>query len=433
MPFFGQAGNPSFTPFQEFLRGSGRAPMDAFEDPRSDLYNEELISLKRSGERSRQAHRALTKARIVEADDDNALLASATPDELENLFGEPRTEREWRLQKIIQKDMDAKERGARMIPTQRDYQENARRTLQNQSLANQIANAQQQRYFTPFEHMLNQKKFDESQKERAAMEKHRADAQKLNEDQFAASNFFRYMAQDRADEDARRADARLGNADFASAIKIIREGDANADEIIAMMPHLNPAQQTILRSHENHARQQGAQAQKTAEYYNTLLSQRPPSIPEGPRRFFGLLPGAPAIPPSQEEIDAERKSVVQMFQKNPVARKQAIYDAEAGKFMPLGAFPWHAETPFVGPIDNSVYDARSYVPEEGMGRELAITPFLAAPLDPMTGGTMLDRPAPPFATAPPANSGGIPTNQPDGIYVKNGVRWRVQNGRAFRM
>lgn len=73
--------------------------------------------LDQTAKRSKAAHDALMQAQAMEAEQDNAILNTATPDEFANLFGTPRTEREARLQRIVQKDVNAKNFGVRLMGT----------------------------------------------------------------------------------------------------------------------------------------------------------------------------------------------------------------------------------------------------------------------------------------------------------------------------
>lgn len=105
--------------------------------------------------RSKAAHDLLMQAQAQQAEEDNNLLATATPDEQANLFGQPRTERELRLQKIVQRDINAKERGASLIPNEKQ------KVAYAQSLAN-LKRTNLANYLNPLKFGLDQDRFGET-------------------------------------------------------------------------------------------------------------------------------------------------------------------------------------------------------------------------------------------------------------------------------
>lgn len=106
--------------------------------------------------RSKQAHDVLMRSQAMEAEQDNAILNSATPDELANLMGPPRTPREERLQRIVQRDVNAKNFGVRLIgtPQERLSYEQGQANLQRTNLQN---------YLDPLRFGLDEARFGETQ------------------------------------------------------------------------------------------------------------------------------------------------------------------------------------------------------------------------------------------------------------------------------
>lgn len=140
--------------------------------------------LKSGYDRSKLAHDALMRAEAIQADDDNEILATATPDELANLFGRPRTPREARLQKIVQRDYDAKEYGARLIPNE----------LQKVSYGQKVANLKRtnlQNYLDPLKFGLEEARFGETQTKNLRDFLNQRAQRQHAEDQLAAQERYR--------------------------------------------------------------------------------------------------------------------------------------------------------------------------------------------------------------------------------------------------
>jgi len=104
-------------------------------------------------QRSKAAHDLLMRAQAQRAEDELALLRNADP---ASIYRVPQSPEEFRLQRIVQTDMDAKERGARMLPTewQRLKYQSGLEDLRSQRLAN---------YLNPLKFELDEARFGETQ------------------------------------------------------------------------------------------------------------------------------------------------------------------------------------------------------------------------------------------------------------------------------
>lgn len=311
--------------------------------------------------RLKLSHDAQQRANALQSQMDNQLLSSATDDELRQArSGPPRTEREARLQRVLQDDYNARERGASMIPG----------PLQNLKLAQlqaDLKHSQLQNYLDPLKFGLQQ--------QAASLDKGRfgLDQQRmgLSEDQFRNQvineDNQNIMGQDRIRLEQQSKDkeaTQAANASFMQIQKAVADGQISADDAISAVPTLTPGQQAVLRGHEAAAAQAAAIAATQAQGFNKRLSDAMPQgvamVPHklnfNPLAGFGITSGSPAIPPSDAQIQGARDQVIQQFDKNATARKQIMFDPDTGQFVPIIRPP--ARSPFVSPLDNSVFDAR---------------------------------------------------------------------------
>lgn len=403
----------------------------------------DMRALDQNYRRSKAAHDALMRAQAMEAEQDNAILSTATPDEMANLFGTPRTEREARLQRIVQNDSNAKIRGTYLIPDEKqkiDYQQRLA-GLDNSYLQNASArlNLQQDPIAFDLQQRLGglQLRSGEANMLHAsnadARGEHadtRADARLEIEDQRFT------LAQQKADAQENRFNQRMAFNDFMAAHTAVKNGQVSAEEIIAANHSLSPAQQMTLRGLDEGFNTQAKQARSFAAAQNAGLTNfpMPEAIPAKPAWFGNRwgLGSAPAMEPSPEAIAFAKQQALIAQGKNVQARPFTEYDAATGRFVPQVKFQQERPTflrQYGLPVDNSVFDAGT----SGGGYLERQDGSSYSPLsdDPMLRfGTY--GPPPPQASAPmpsmrpQPNQGGQLLEGPDGYL------YRIVNGQPQR-
>lgn len=293
--------------------------------------------------RSRKAHEALMRAQAAEAQNDNELLATMTDAEAANLFGTPRTEREARLQKIVQSDYNAKELGNRLIWTE------PQKIAQAQRNAN-LQRTQLENYLDPLRFGLQEAQFGETQTKnlrdyfnqqalRQQAQENAVALQKFRENQIKNAELnriqrdvfhgdtqanqglqfilnFERMLQNKADEDANRAQRQS-----------FKESDSNRSfyRDVAAAAAAGALPQGQIRG--QFGQSFDAPTLSMLEGYARLKAQQdglmgdvPPTTPSGPgflrqagaallpqyaSNFLGGMPQPPDVPLSDSEIDQE--------------------------------------------------------------------------------------------------------------------------------
>lgn len=303
--------------------------------------NADLASLQAAGARSKAAHAALIRSNTMQDLMDNDLLQSATDDELRNLNGPPRSERERRLQMVIQKDVSAKERGAALIPTLEMLQRSNARTLANDHLASQLANDAQNRYYHPLEFNLKRDQFANTQFQQDFGNAHTLRQEKFQRDRAYDEDYFKQLTADRAQSNLDRTDQRENYKDFTQLQKAVRSGEISAEDLIQAHPGFTPAQQAVLRGHQQAAAGDAQRyAAAAAQLNRELAGSRPPAV-TAPSRWFGFMPGE-TTEPDPQEIAMARQGIIDKGSKNP----GLFYDSEAGLFQQKAPYNGGAVAPF---------------------------------------------------------------------------------------
>lgn len=386
--------------------------------------------------RSKLAHNALMEAQARQAEADNHLLSTASPDELNNVFGEPRNEREARIQQIIQGDINAKERGVALIPSWKTMQEYRHGNLANQQLENQIATGELNRQLMPKEFQLktdtfaNTKAYQQTEAEhRKALE---AQAQKNLNAQIERDK----SAQARVLTQQDFQNQRAINSEFQNMQKSVASGEMSAEDLIQALPGLTPAQQEVLRAHDRMAQGNAAQAQKAADYWNQQMKNREPKPEAGVSvPWYKKGKSTSDYNPSAKEISDAHAAVQQEFERNAQARKQAYFDVNTGKYVPLVRAP--AAVPSDGRYDPVPPWLRDPITGAIPGTEqAAMSPFpgQAPAIDygQDYGGAYTNSASAKYRETIPVPSNRRSQYQDGRVYVVNGQNYRYENGMMVR-
>lgn len=253
-------------------------------------------------DRSQAAHNALMQAQLAEAQDDNDILATATPEEFANLFGQPRTEREARLQKIVQRDSAARERGAALIPN------DAQKIAYSQKLAN-LRHSQLTNYLDPLKFNLAQQNFSQEQardvqnwynqqqqrifqnKQLSATEKYRemqklnAEANRTQRGQFQQQNF--QQREQFHNDSMQNFKSEADRKYYENAADAVARGALSPQQVTQMFQkRFDPGTMAMLRG----------LAQRYSEANPTLTANSDPGFFSKLGQYFGF--GSPTPPPS---------------------------------------------------------------------------------------------------------------------------------------
>lgn len=207
--------------------------------------------------RSKAAHDLLMQAQAQEAEIDNQILNTATPDEMANLFGQPRTEREARLQKIVQKDADAKTRGVRLIPNE----------LQKLAYGQKLANLERTRlanYLDPLQFNLQQQNFAENQTKNARNWWNQQAGRTLQQQQLTAAEAYRKQQKEKADAD-RALRGFFGAANFNQRQQF--HGDTQANQGLSQLMQM---ERMLQDNAEAAQRQKNFEAQFNRGYFGSV-------------------------------------------------------------------------------------------------------------------------------------------------------------------
>lgn len=349
----------------------------------ADYTNPDLDVLHANYQRSKAAHAALMHGQKTQADADNQLLQSATPDELNNLFGAPRTPREARLQQIVQSDYNAKERGTALIPSWKQIQDYQHGMLANQQLQNEIATGQQNRQFKPMAFQLEQDKFANEKSNQAASQAVAKGHLTLAQQQADDSNYYRDLDYEHKLATEKAAQDRLNSQDFNQLQKNVASGEVSAEDLIQAMPNLTPAQQAVLRSHQNAFNQTAQQAQIAADQWNQRMRQ---NQPQAQTKTHWFQPNE-TIQPTQDEINAAQDVINSQFQRDKGAQKLVALNPDTGRFEPLlrmrpqtnSAPAWRGQSQLTGAPDTESY-TQPAIPDYSSGSDfVGPQPFVGPP------------------------------------------------------
>lgn len=400
-----------------------------------------------SSNRSKLAHKALMTAQAQQAEADNHLLDTASPDELSNLFGQPRNEREARLQQIVQGDVNARERGVALIPSWKTLQDYEHGRLTNQNLAGQVASNAMQRYFTPKEFGLKTDQFANQKQVQMDEEAHRLQQEQQAKNQLAAQIESNKLIEQHRQDQQGFQNQRALNQEFQNAQKNVQTGEMSAEDLIQAMPGLSPSQQAVLRAHDQMARSNSENAQKMAEEWNRRMQASiPKAIPAVPSPWYSVFPGKSAYNPSDEEIAAAQASVQQQFDRNAQARKQIMIDPQTGQFVPVHRAPTGGSSdgrydPVPAWLRNPVTGA---TPIGSGGTESKMPELQSGPdfLNPInfnqdygaggTGYSASDAQSPVIRETIPVPLQRQNSYQNGRVYVVNGKNYRYENGTMVR-
>jgi hypothetical protein len=290
--------------------------------------------------RSQMAHDLLTRARIDEANRDIQSIQFARPDQVTNLFSRPRDAQDAALQRLVQGDINAKERGVALIPDWKTMQAYEKGILSNLGLAEDINDSRfsrdlrsatlAQQQARDFAAMMNQQQQREhAQQQLEAQERYRqaqignAEANRGQRDrQFGMTQAQRdfqnminieKMLQERADEEARQGRALYGDVSRAAERGAIPESD------IATLfgSSLDPSMLGLAQGYAK-------QYQRGQSDFDTMLRLQAESANQ-------QLAGAD---PDMREYTAQ--SIQRSLDKNRTTGGRIVFDPSSGGFIPVG-------------------------------------------------------------------------------------------------
>jgi len=329
------------------------------------------------------------QARLAEAEEEKAILSTATQDELANLFGQPRTEREWRLQRIVQKDHDAKERGAELIP-------NELQAVKYAQLQAELAGQQQANKLNPLKFNLAQQQF--------------AEQQLVHDFSFMNQQAQRNQAAAALEAEERHRAATLRNSGFDRNLSAARfEHDVERRGLTNML-----AMERMLRENAN-----AADTQQHRLYQDAAEAAASGAIGAGD--VGNLFPG----------LTPQRQAVAGGYARE-YARQQgdAYGDENATRAMMAEDFNARLDA---NPTDMS-YVLKQFTDDRDLHGRIQwnpntrrFVPLLRNPAQPQSGFASMI--ANTYGGAAPAAPVPQPqTNQNDGNWRADGILWGMENG-----